>query len=387
MPKAKLMCIAGARPNFVKIAPILKVLKQVQSEITVQFIHTGQHYDSRLDTDFLKSLDIRMPDENLDVRSGSHAEQTATIMQRFEPILDKYQPDAILVVGDVNSTLACSLVATKKGISVIHVEAGLRSFDSHMPEEINRKLTDQISDLLFVTEESGRRHLIAEGISPGKVHLVGNVMIDSLCQCLPNVRSAQSILQEQNINTPWSQREAEYGVVTLHRPSNVNNAEIFENILQALTQISKNLPLLFPMHPRTQVKVQEFGFGHYFENSQFHTLGSLVYLDMLSLMKSSKMVLTDSGGIQEETSILNVPCLTLRENTERPITLEKGTNQLVGIQKDNIIQAAEKILSRSRVSQQNIPLWDGQTAERIVEILVPWLYHRSYKIKREAAIA
>lgn len=378
------MCIAGARPNFVKIAPILKALQRVQAAISVQFIHTGQHYDSRLDTDFFKSLDIRQPDENLEVRSGTHAEQTATIIQRFEPILDRYKPDAILVVGDVNSTLACSLVAAKKGIAVIHVEAGLRSFDSRMPEEINRKLTDQISDLHFVTEASGRKHLVAEGIAPGKVHLVGNVMIDSLLKCLPNTRSISSILQEQKVDALPAEQ---YGVVTLHRPSNVDNAEVFENILQALTKISSNIPLVFPMHPRTLSKVKEFRLEQYFQNPQFIILGPLVYLDMLSLMQSAKIMLTDSGGIQEETSILNVPCLTLRENTERPITLDKGTNQLVGIQKQNIVHAANKVLEKPKMAQQTIPLWDGHAADRIVDILVPWLYERSHKIQREVAVA
>jgi len=378
------MCIAGARPNFVKIAPILRALQRVQAAVSIQFIHTGQHYDSKLDADFFQSLDIRQPDENLEVRSGSHAEQTATIMQRFEPILDQYQPDAILVVGDVNSTLACSLVAAKKGIAVIHVEAGLRSFDNSMPEEINRKLTDQISDLHFVTEASGRKHLIAEGIAPGKVHFVGNVMIDSLLKCLPNTRGISSILQEQKIDTPLLEQ---YGVVTLHRPSNVDNAKVFENILQAFTQISSHLPLVFPMHPRTLSKIKEFRLEQYFQNPQFIILGPLVYLDMLSFMKSAKMVLTDSGGIQEETSILNVPCLTLRKNTERPITIEKGSNQLVGIEKQDVIHAAQSVLEQSNTMNQTIPLWDGHAAERIVDILVPWLHERNHKKQKEVAIA
>lgn len=373
MSKAKLMCIAGARPNFVKIAPILRALDQVQSSIDTIFIHTGQHYDSKLDLDFFKSLDIRQPDENLDVRSASHANQTATIMQRFEPCLLQYQPDAILVVGDVNSTLACSLVAAKLGVPVIHVEAGLRSFDNMMPEEINRKLTDQISSCLFVTEESGEQNLLNEGISKEQIHMVGNVMIDSLMHCLPNTRDVQALLTENNAAAVDFKR---YGLVTLHRPSNVDEPELFENILQTLNVIADDIPLIFPMHPRTLAKVQEFRLEQYFNHENMVTLRPLVYLDMLSLMRSAKIVLTDSGGIQEETSILNVPCLTLRNNTERPVTLSLGTNNLVGLDRDRIIETAQKVLSAQNPRDSDIPMWDGHAADRIVNIIKPWLLEK-----------
>lgn len=376
MSKAKLMCIAGARPNFVKIAPILRALDQIQSSIDTIFIHTGQHYDSKLDLDFFKSLDIRQPDENLDVRSGSHASQTATIMQRFEPCLLQYRPDAILVVGDVNSTLACSLVAVKLGVPVIHVEAGLRSFDNMMPEEINRKLTDQISTCLFVTEESGEQNLQKEGISKDQIHMVGNVMIDSLMHCLPNTRNAEALLKENNATAVDFKH---YGLVTLHRPSNVDKPELFENILQTLNIVADDIPLIFPMHPRTLAKVQEFRLEQYFNHENMITLRPLVYLDMLSLMRSAKIVLTDSGGIQEETSILKVPCLTLRKNTERPVTLSRGTNHLVGLDRDRIIETTQKVLSAKHAGQSDIPMWDGHAAERIVNIIKPWLLEKQQR--------
>lgn len=384
MATPKLMCIAGARPNFVKIAPILSAFEQAKSAISIQFIHTGQHYDSDLDAAFFESLKIRQPDENLDVRSGTHAEQTALIMHRFEPILEKYQPDAVLVVGDVNSTLACGLVAVKKQIPVIHVEAGLRSFDDTMPEEINRRLTDQISSLLFTTEKSGAINLIKEGIDKQKIHFVGNVMIDSLLTCLPKVIEPMSILQQQ-VSCDVTKLQ-QYGLVTLHRPSNVDNPVVFESILQALQRVSNRVPLIFPMHPRTQQKLQRFQLGHYFNSDKLIQCKPLAYLDMLSLMKQARIVLTDSGGIQEETTVLKVPCLTLRDNTERPITIEKGSNHLVGLNRESICTTAEKVLSQAAVIRSTPPLWDGKAAVRICEIVDNWLYDQS-KGSKERAIA
>lgn len=384
MPNPKLMCIAGARPNFVKIAPILKAFEQSKSKITIQFIHTGQHYDSDLDTSFFQALEIRQPDENLDVRSGSHAEQTALIMQRFEPVVDKYQPDAILVVGDVNSTLACGLVAVKKQIPVIHVEAGLRSFDETMPEEINRRLTDQLSRLLFTTEKSGLKNLVNEGIEKSRIHFVGNVMIDSLLTCLPRVPQSDKILTQQlNLDKQLAQN---YGVVTLHRPSNVDDPVSLENILQALQKISANIPLVFPVHPRTMQKLQRFQLTHYLNETRLIHSKPLGYLEMLSLMKDAKIVLTDSGGIQEETTVLKVPCLTLRENTERPITIEKGSNHLVGTNRDAIIRCAEKVLTQKTVIRTVPSLWDGKASLRIVEIIDNWL-HESFIPEKERKIA
>lgn len=383
MPIPKLMCIAGARPNFVKIAPILRALETSQSSLVIQFIHTGQHYDSDLDASFFASLDIRQPDENLDVRSGTHAEQTALIMQRFEPIIERYQPDAVLVVGDVNSTLACSLVAVKKGIPVIHVEAGLRSFDDSMPEEINRKLTDQITALHFITEQSAKDHLLKEGIAPAKIHFVGNVMIDSLLSFLPRVKTAAEIVNENGLSPAIAKN---YGVVTLHRPSNVDNKAMFENILTALQEVSQDLPLIFPMHPRTQQKIKQFHLESYFNTQKLIQTKPLNYLDMLGIMKTAKLVFTDSGGIQEETSVLKVSCLTLRENTERPVTIEKGTNHLVGIEPQNIIKMAKQLLENPKQVAQTPPLWDGKAAHRIAQIIIPWM-HKVASSKKELEVA
>ncbi|MCS5709136.1 UDP-N-acetylglucosamine 2-epimerase (non-hydrolyzing) [Candidatus Berkiella cookevillensis] len=384
MPIPKLMCIAGARPNFVKIAPILKVLETSQSSLMLQFIHTGQHYDSDLDASFFASLEIRQPDENLEVHSGTHAEQTALIMQRFEPIIERYQPDAVLVVGDVNSTLACSLVAVKKAIPVIHVEAGLRSFDDSMPEEINRKLTDQITALHFITEQSAKEHLLKEGISPAKIHFVGNVMIDSLFSFLPKVKTASEIINENGLSAAVLAKH--YGIVTLHRPSNVDDKAVFENILTALQTVSQDLPLIFPMHPRTQQKIKQFRLESYFNKQNLIYTKPLNYLEILGLMKTAKLVFTDSGGIQEETSVLKVPCLTLRENTERPITLEKGSNHLVGINPQNIIKMARQLLEHPKQMIHTPPLWDGKAAHRIAEILVPWM-HEVASSKKEQKVA
>jgi len=376
--------VAGARPNFVKIAPIVAELRRHAEEIRTTLVHTGQHYDSSMSEAFFRDLDIPPPDIALNVGSGSHAQQTAEIMQRFEPVLLELKPDYVLVVGDVNSTVACALTAAKLRIGVIHVEAGLRSFDREMPEEVNRVLTDHLSDLLFVTEESGRRNLLREGIAEERIHFVGNVMIDSLRRQLA-VASRSPILEQCGLSP---QR---FGLVTLHRPSNVDEPEVFLGILSALRTVGERLPLLFPIHPRTQAHVIEWHLDEFFANSGlevnpeakacglFRTV-PLGYLDFLQLMQHARLVFTDSGGIQEETCVLGVPCLTLRHNTERPCTIEMGTNRLVGTDPKKIISAAEMVLANRKPEPRLPPLWDGGAATRIVETLFKRLTQRAQRI-------
>jgi UDP-N-acetylglucosamine 2-epimerase (non-hydrolysing) len=376
----KIINVVGARPNFVKIAPIVAEMRKHADVFNTMLVHTGQHYDKSMSDSFFQDLDIPPPDISLDVGSASHAQQTAEIMKRFEPVLLDHKPDHVLVVGDVNSTVACALTAAKLQIGVIHVEAGLRSFDREMPEEINRVLTDHLSDLLFVTEESGRQNLLREGIAPEKIHFVGNVMIDSLKrQLAAAVRS--SILSRCGL------LPASYGLVTLHRPSNVDEPEVFGGILSALRAISEQLPLLFPIHPRTQALVTKWQLNRFFANAGddigcagksqgLHRMAPLGYLDFLQLLKNARLVFTDSGGIQEETTALGVPCLTLRQNTERPVTIEMGTNRLVGVAPGDIIAAARLILAGKLRPAALPPLWDGHAAKRIVEALTLAHAHR-----------
>ena len=359
----KIIIVAGARPNFMKIAPLVRVFQDYR-EIDAFLVHTGQHYDERMSDLFFHQLDIPEPGINLGVESGSQAVQTAEIMKAFEPVVIEYKPDAVLVVGDVNSTIACGLVAVKLGVKLIHVEAGLRSFDRSMPEEINRILTDSISDLLFCTEQSGVNNLLREGKPLEKVFLVGNVMIDTL---LRNKKKADqsSILQDLGLMLN------RYAVLTLHRPSNVDDPVTFGRILDALDVIQEDMPLVFPIHPRTRKNLQTMGLEDRVKAMRnFRLIEPLGYLDFLRLMSSARLVLTDSGGIQEETTILEVPCLTLRENTERPITVKMGSNQLVGTDTMNILTAYRKVINDSFTDCHTPPLWDGKAAERIVEILV-----------------
>ncbi len=360
----KIINIVGARPNFVKIAPLMKAFK-ARSEIEPLLVHTGQHYDSTLSDLFFTQLGIPKPDINLGVGSGSHAVQTGEIMKAFEPIALQQKPDAVLVVGDVNSTIACGLVAVKLGIKLIHVEAGLRSFDRDMPEEINRLCTDAISDLLFCTEQSGVDNLLREGASPDKVFLTGNVMIDALLQ--HKAKSDRSDILKRLSLTP-----KQFAVLTLHRPSNVDDEASFRGILDALEILQLDLPVIFPIHPRTRKQFESDEM-----KSRLHRLNGLRileplgYLDFLKLMSEAKLVLTDSGGIQEETTILQVPCLTLRNNTERPVTVECGTNRVVGNDPQKILSAYRDIKDSSSLSgQRTPPLWDGRAAERIADILV-----------------
>ena len=368
MSKGGILCIVGARPNFMKIAPIMKALRAGPTPIAAKIVHTGQHYDEAMNTQFFADLGIPHPDINLEVGSGSHAVQTAEIMRRFEPVLDQEQPAAILVVGDVNSTIACALVAAKKGVAVIHVEAGLRSFDRGMPEEINRVLTDQISDLLYTTERAALVNLTREGVSPERVQFVGNVMIDTLHHNLKNAVPAAQTLADSGMD--FSQG---FGVLTLHRPSNVDHEESLRGLLETVGQISLRLPIAFPLHPRTKGRIEHFNLEGLLAKGRIFTLPPMGYLHMLGLMRDAKLVLTDSGGIQEETTALGVPCITLRDNTERPITVDEGTNIIVGQSREKILAAAEEIF-RSGGKAGRIPeYWDGHAAERIATHLRAWL--------------
>jgi UDP-N-acetylglucosamine 2-epimerase (non-hydrolysing) len=349
--------VAGARPNFMKIAPLMKALAADPAFEPV-LIHTGQHYDDNMSGTFFRDLGIPAPQFHLEVGSGTHAQQMAEIMRRIEPVLEQIRPVAVVVVGDVNSTAAAAMVAKKLGIDVVHVEAGLRSFDRSMPEEINRIVTDSISDLFLITEESGRTNLLHEGIADERIHLVGNLMIDSLRQNLERARKS-------DIADKLGVRGTSYGVVTLHRPANVDEAAALGEILGALGTIAVTLPLLWPVHPRTRARLNS---GDVPLPSGIRLLEPLGYLDFLSLEAGSSLVLTDSGGIQEETTVLGVNCLTLRDNTERPATIELGTNRLAGTKKATILAAWEE-MKRFPQAKQIPPLWDGKAGERSREVL------------------
>ena len=370
MMQMKLLSIVGARPNFMKIAPIADAIlaqnSNSQQKINHFIVHTGQHYDEKMSKLFFRDLGIPAPDINLGVGSGSHAAQTAEIMKRFEPVLLENQPDFLLVVGDVNSTIACALVGTKLGVKIVHVEAGLRSFDRSMPEEINRILTDAISDVLFITEPSGEKNLLKEGITRNKIHFVGNVMIDTLLKHLPRAEEKSTVLEELGLKENSGETCA-YGVVTLHRPSNVDNPEALKSIVASLNAISERVKLIFPVHPRAKINMDKMGISF---SSGVKLTDPLGYLDFLKLMANSRLVLTDSGGIQEETTILGIPCLTMRENTERPITVEQGTNRLVGSDPDRIAPEAMRIIGNPLPKKAQPELWDGMAGSRIVRILL-----------------
>ncbi len=348
-----------------KVAPIYAEMKRRSGEFEPLIVHTGQHYDAAMSDSFFDDLGLPKPDVYLGVGSASHAVQTAKIMTEFEPVVLEHKPDWVLVVGDVNSTIACALVCAKLGVKVAHVEAGLRSRDRSMPEEINRILTDSISDLLLTPSTDGDENLKAEGIAPEKIKFVGNVMIDSL-------RDHLTRAEDSTVRNDLNVKEKEYAVVTLHRPSNVDDRKTFGGILEALLNISKELPVIFPAHPRTKAKIEEFGFAGQIENSNVQLIEPLGYLDFLRLYSGARLVLTDSGGLQEETTVLSIPCLTLRENTERPITTLMGTNQLVGVSKDRIEKAALEILQKDHANNSTRipPLWDGKTAGRICDALI-----------------
>lgn len=359
----KILNVVGARPNFMKIAPIQRVMETHNPDFEPLLVHTGQHYDERMSKFFFDDLQLPEPDVYLGVGSGSHAEQTAKIMIEFEKVVLETKPDLVLVVGDVNSTVACSLVASKLWVPVAHVEAGLRSFDRTMPEEINRIVTDALSEFLFTTEKSGNENLMREGIPATKIYYVGNVMIDSLISFLDKAKHSR-ILEELDLEPRG------YSLVTLHRPSNVDDPQNFTKILQAFAEIQKEIPIIFPIHPRTEKNINRFGLREAVEKlPNLRLIPPVGYLDFMQLMHNSKFVMTDSGGIQEETTYLKIPCLTIRENTERPVTVEIGTNELVGTDPQKIIANAQKIL-QGKWKQGSIPdLWDGRAAERIVNVL------------------
>lgn len=357
----RIIHIVGARPNFMKIAPVMREMAKFPEEFEQILVHTGQHYDPQMSQVFFEELKMPRPNLNLKVGGGSHATQTAQVMLGFEPVLLDFKPDWILVPGDVNSTLACALTASKLGIKIAHVEAGLRSFDRTMPEEINRILTDHLSDLLLTTEPSARNNLRQEGIPDEKVRFVGNVMIDMLVQLLPSAEAHWPFLQEHL-------KLDRYVLVTLHRPSNVDDPATLGEILEALRQISRQIPVVFPVHPRTRKRMNDLGFS--VNGSEIHLLEPAGYLDFLALQSRANLVITDSGGVQEETTYLGIPCLTARANTERPVTITQGTNRLVGGRSTELVQATLSYLQESPPGPSRSPkrpeLWDGQTAGRIV---------------------
>jgi UDP-N-acetylglucosamine 2-epimerase (non-hydrolysing) len=358
----RILNVVGARPNMIKMAPLVAEMGRTP-EIEQTLLHTGQHYDAKMSHIFFEELGLPQPDIYLGVGSGSHAEQTARVMIEFEKVILARRPDLVLVVGDVNSTLACAITATKLWVPVAHVEAGLRSFDRRMPEEINRIVTDALSDLLFTTSRDADENLQKEGISPAKIFFVGNVMIDTLMR---------HRAQAERLQTParLGVQPGEYALLTLHRPSNVDVRAVFSEIIDALTRIQVHLPVLFPAHPRTVQRITEFGFAQRLERApNLHLMDPLGYLEFLDLMIHARLVLTDSGGIQEETTVLEVPCLTLRENTERPVTLTAGTNVLVGTRPERIVAEAEKALAGGGKVGRVPELWDGHAAQRIVQVL------------------
>ncbi|MDW8002986.1 MAG: UDP-N-acetylglucosamine 2-epimerase (non-hydrolyzing) [Deltaproteobacteria bacterium] len=371
----KLILVTGARPNFVKIAPIVRALEKIRGQqsrcltkrhnqnLEWRIVHTGQHYDYEMSQVFFEELDIPEPDYHLNAGAGTHAEQTAKIMVAFERICAKEKPDLVVVLGDVNSTLACSITAKKLGLKVAHIEAGLRSGDMTMPEEINRIVTDAISDFLFVTEESAVINLKREGKKDEQIFFVGNIMIDTLYYCLRKLENEKEV-------TGLSTGNEDYAVATLHRPSNVDNKKKLRSILSALVEISTDLPIYLPLHPRTKNNIENFKLNGIFEKSNIRLMEPLSYFRFIRLLKNAKLVITDSGGIQEEATVLGIPCFTVRENTERPVTVDEGTNTIVGTSKRAILNAYRDFKSGS-VKKGRIPkYWDGMTADRIVNILL-----------------
>lgn len=391
----KILSVVGARPNFMKVAAICEAINQLNALAAAKvvdhvLVHTGQHYDSNMSESFFNDLELPRPDLCLDVGSASHSVQTARIMERFESVVLNERPHAVLVVGDVNSTVSCALVAKKTWCrgdhetrdfvpKLAHVEAGLRSFDRTMPEEINRIVTDSISDYLFTTEESANRNLLREGIPEERIFFVGNVMIDTLMRYRSKAQES-TILQDLQLTDAGSVKP--YALLTLHRPANVDDKRVFTRMLDAFLDISRRMPVIFPAHPRTLKRIQEDGLGDYFVDHfvqgpepwdsqvRIRVVPPLGYLDFLNLMSEAKVVLTDSGGIQEETTILGVPCMTLRENTERPATIAQGTNVLVGSNPEIIIREFNQVCANGRGARRSPRYWDGKAAKRIIQILV-----------------
>jgi len=369
----KVLHVVGARPNFMKIAPIIDAFnnhnRSCRPDQAVQqlLVHTGQHYDHAMSQLFFDELGIPRPDINLEIGSGSHGEQTGRIMEKFEKVLIQERPDLVLVVGDVNSTMACTIDAKKMGIPVAHVEAGLRSRDMTMPEEINRLVTDALADLLFTTDPMADENLRREGVPQSRIFFVGNVMIDTLMKHRERALGLPTLVK---LGLKDADHVNPYAVLTLHRPGNVDDPDILRNLGEALFSLSRHMPVIFPLHPRTRARIAEFGLSKLFsEAGGIRQLDPLGYLDFLNLLANARLILTDSGGIQEESTILGVACLTLRPNTERPITIEQGTNRLVGNRKEDILAAVTDILGRSPRPPRVPNLWDGKAAVRIVEII------------------
>ena len=371
-PRGKIACIVGARPNYMKMAPLIRAFSERSDLPATILIHTGQHYDVAMNDRLFRDLELPPPDLNLEVGSGTHAIQTAEVMRRVEPVLGELAPLCVVVVGDVNSTLAVSLVAAKMGIPVAHVEAGLRSFDRTMPEEINRLLTDQIADLLYTTERSAAGNLAREGIPAERIHFVGNVMIDSLTRHVSRATPVARTLEQAGLPVAFVEDGAAFAVVTLHRPSNVDDERALAEALDILNDTARRMPVIWPVHPRTRSNIERFGLGARASNPRLAMLPPQGYLEMLGLMASAKVVLTDSGGVQEETTALGVPCLTMRDNTERPITIEEGTNTLVGRDRARVAAAVEAILGGGGKRGRRPELWDGRAATRIAQHLAAW---------------
>ncbi|MCH7590423.1 UDP-N-acetylglucosamine 2-epimerase (non-hydrolyzing) [PVC group bacterium] len=367
MRKAKILHIVGTRPNFVKIAPLMDELHRHRSSFTQKLVHTGQHYGSNMSDPFFKDLNIIRPDHNLNVQSGTHAVQTAKMMMRIEPILRKYKPDLVVVVGDVNSTLAGALTASKLGIPLAHIESGLRSFDRAMPEEINRLLTDRLSSFLFTTSPEAKTNLMNEGVSESNIFYTGNIMIDTLFK-LRSRWGKSRILNKLGLMN--GEKPMDYILLTLHRPSNVDDKKSLQEVFRALKAIPCHIPIVYPVHPRTKKSIQKLGLsGQMHQIVNMIRISPLGYLDFMKLMSKSLCVLTDSGGVQEETTVLDIPCLTLRSNTERPITVTKGTNVLVGTQSHRMIKEIRDILDGKKKKGKIPKYWDGKSAKRIVNVL------------------
>jgi UDP-N-acetylglucosamine 2-epimerase (non-hydrolysing) len=357
----KIMHVVGARPNFMKVAPIMKVMAEYPHSFEQVLVHTGQHYDAQMSDIFFAELEMPQPDEFLDVRSGTHAEQTARIMLAFEPVLQRHRPDWLIVVGDVNSTVACALVAAKCGVKIAHVEAGLRSRDRSMPEEINRVVTDSLADLLLTPSQDADENLRCEGVHPRRIYCVGNVMIDTLVKMLPRIESRTTIGDLGLV-------PRRYILATLHRPANVDQLESLEALLLGIDTAPGGLDVVLPAHPRTRSVIKASGLADRIHRTRL--LEPLGYLDFLALMREARFVVTDSGGVQEETTFLGVPCLTVRPNTERPVTITAGTNRLVPPSRDGLHQAIKDVLRNGSPNKEKPPLWDGATAHRIVQVLL-----------------
>ena len=383
-PLGPLICVVGARPNYMKMAPLLRAFRAEPRLPRAVLVHTGQHYDFALNDRLFADLELPAPDVNLEVGSGSHAVQTAEVMKRFEPVMLRYEPSAVVVVGDVNSTMACSLVAAKLHVPVVHVEAGLRSFDRGMPEEVNRVVTDQIADLLYTTERSAHANLAREGIAPERAHFAGNLMIDSLQAALKKAVPPRSTLARAGIAAEWASDPAGFGVVTMHRPSNVDDPRSLAELLGILRQASERVPLVWPIHPRTRANIDRLGLGERLAGARIACLPPQGYLEMVGLLSKARLVLTDSGGVQEETTSLGVPCLTMRPNTERPITIEQGTNTLVPRESAVVLRLVDDILATGGKRGRAPELWDGHAAERIAGHLAGWLASRPLAASREA---